>query len=214
MAIEPVPTPSVGDGVHAWAKAGLSVLPAASDLFQMLVQPPLEKRKQKWMSDVGSRLAALERETAGALDSLQENDVFISAVMHASAVAIRNHQEEKLEALKNAVLNVAKGQAPDDALLHMFFQFVDDLSVLQVQILEVMRSPKVPPNLISGGLDTVLEYSMPQLRGKSAIYSRLWNDLAAKGLLDGTMHATMSSSGLAARRTTALAEAFLKFISP
>lgn len=126
----PAPQQHTGDGIHAWAKAGLSVIPMAGDIFQMVVQPPLEKRRAAWMEAVGEKLAELERDSGLKLEALQDNEQFISAVLHASAMAVKNHQQEKLDALRNAVINIAKGQTPEDAVLHMYLQFVDDLSVL------------------------------------------------------------------------------------
>ena len=44
------------------------------------------------------------------------DDEFVSAIQHATQIAVRTHQAEKLEALRNAVLNVAAGTAPGDDL--------------------------------------------------------------------------------------------------
>ncbi len=45
---------SAGDVVHAVTKAGLSAIPVAGgpavELFQFVVQPPLEKRREAWMA--------------------------------------------------------------------------------------------------------------------------------------------------------------------
>lgn len=118
------------DAAHAAGRAVLAAIPfaggAAVEIFQHVIQPPLEKRRTEWMNDVGKRLSKLE-EDGIKLESLSENEQFVSAVMSASQVAIRTHQAEKLEALRNAVENVARGQAPDEALQHMFFGFVDSL---------------------------------------------------------------------------------------
>ena len=52
-----VPNKSIGDTAHAIAKAGISAIPViggpAAELFQYVVQPPLEKRREKWMRQVG-----------------------------------------------------------------------------------------------------------------------------------------------------------------
>jgi mannose-6-phosphate isomerase-like protein (cupin superfamily) len=76
------------------------------------------------MEEVGEKLGELEAKGL-KLESLQSNEQFVTAVMHASQVALRTHQAGKLDALRNAVLNVAKGQAPDETVQHLFFGFVD-----------------------------------------------------------------------------------------
>lgn len=109
MAID-VPEPSKGDPLHALAKAGISLLPIAGgpavELFQCLSQPPLEKRRVAWMGQVGEKLRELE-ERGLDLSTLQGNERFITAVMQASAAAIRTHQQAKLDALRNAIVNIA-----------------------------------------------------------------------------------------------------------
>jgi hypothetical protein len=54
----------------------------------------------------------------------------------------------------------------------------------------------------------------PQLRNNRAIYTLIWNELYRNGLVstDG-LGTTMSESGMLAKRTTPIGEAFLNFIS-
>jgi len=99
-----VPKRSKGDAAHAVAKAGLSAVSIvggpAAELFQYVVQPPLEKRREEWMNQVGKKLQELEARGV-SIEDLQNNEQFISAVMYASQLALRTHQTAKLEALRN-----------------------------------------------------------------------------------------------------------------
>ena len=211
-----VPAQSKGDVAHALAKAGLSAVPVvggpAAELLQLLIQPPLEKRRAKWMADVGEKLKELE-EKGLKLEQLQANEEFVSAVMHASQIALRTHKAEKLDALRNAILNVATGQAPEEAIQHLLLDFVDSFTELHLRILKVFQAPKPPPSMGMGGLGHVLEQNIPELRGRRELYDQLWKDLYTRGLVttDG-LHVTMSGQGLAQKRTTGLGDAFLKFI--
>lgn len=212
-----VPERSIGDAAHALAKAGLSTIPIvggpAVELFQYVVQPPLEKRREAWMADVGEKLRELE-EQGLRLEDLQENEQFISAVMYASQAALRTHQADKLAALRNAVLNIAKGKAPEEAVQHLFFGFVDSLTELHLRILWCFQSPSPPPGMSRGGLGNVLEFNLPDLRGRRELYDQFWKDLYSRGLVNtDSLHVTMSESGLAQKRTTGLGDEFLKFIS-
>lgn len=58
------------------------------------------------MGQVGEKLRELE-ERGLDLSTLQGNERFITAVMQASAAAIRTHQQAKLDALRNAIVNIA-----------------------------------------------------------------------------------------------------------
>lgn len=210
------PKQSKTDIAHTLAKVGLSAIPGvggpAVELFQYLIQPPLEKRRGEWMAQVGEKLQELE--TKGLkLDELQKNEEFVSAVMHASQIALRTHQSEKLDALRNAIVNVAKGQAPDATLQNVFLNLVDSFTELHLRILKVFQAPSPPHGLSMGGLSNVLEHNIPRLRGHRELYDQLWKDLYTRGLVDtGGLHMTMSDSGLGQKRTTGIGEAFISFI--
>lgn len=212
-----VPEKSKGDAAHAITKAGLSAVPVvggpAAELFQNVVQPPLEKRRIEWMAQVGEKLQELEEKGLN-LEELQDNEQFLSSVMYASQLALRTHQTEKLNALRNAIVNVATGQAPEEAIQHMFFDFVDSLTELHLRILKVFQAPETPNNISMGGLSHVLEHNIPELRGRRGIYDQFWRDLYSRGLVstDG-LHVTMTGQGLASKRTTELGDAFLNFIT-
>jgi hypothetical protein len=212
-----LPERTKSDAVHAVVKAVLSVVPAvggpAVELFQYVVQPPLEKRRDQWMRDVGEKLEELQAKGLD-LDQLQKDDRFISAVMQASQAALRTHRAEKLTALRNAVLNVATGRGPNETTQHLLLTFVDELSEMHLRILKVFHAPEPPPGLSMGGLENVLEHNIPDLRGQRELYHQLWRDLYARGLLNTeNMGVTMSGNGLTQRRTTGLGEQLLRFIA-
>lgn len=212
-----IPKRSKGDNAHSLAKAGLSAIPmvggAAAELFQNLVQPPLERRRQEWMEYVGEELKRLEAKGMD-LERLQNDDRFISTVMQASQIAISTHEKLKREALRNTVINVAQGQAPDEAMEHMFLQWIGTLAPLHIQILSVFQAPEPPGKRNMGGLSSVLESHFPELRGRREFYDQVWADLYSRGLVNTNgLHTTMSGSGLASKRTTTLGDEFLRFIS-
>ncbi|MCL4774034.1 MAG: hypothetical protein KJZ98_08830 [Burkholderiaceae bacterium] len=185
----------------------------AVELFQLLVQPPLEKRRAEWMQAVGEKLRHLE-EQGLKLEDLQANESFVSAVMHATQAAMRTHVVAKRIALRNAILNVAVGQAPDETVQHLLLSFVDDLTEMHLRILTAFHQPTLPQGISMGGLATVLEQAIPDLRNRRDIYDQLWKDLYTRGLVNTEgLHVTMSGNGLASRRTTGLGEALLNFIS-
>ncbi len=210
------PKKTKGDAAYAIAKAGLSAVPViggpAAELFQNVIQPPLEKRRVEWMQEVGEKLRELE-ENGLNIEELQENEEFVSAVMHASQIALRTHQNEKLQALRNAILNVAKGQALEEALQNVFLNLIDSFTELHLRILKLFQNPEPLPNLSMGSLSNVLEHNIPELRGRRELYDQIWKDLYSRGLVntDG-LHVTMTGQGLKQKRTTEIGDAFLQFI--
>ena len=213
-----VPESSGGDLAHSAVKAGLSAIPVlggpAAELFQNVIQPPLEKRRIEWMNQVAEKLNKLENESGLDLESLRENEEFISAVMYASNLALRTHNESKRLALRNAIANIATGKAPDEHLQHVYLNLVETLTELHVRILRAFQAPEVPHSMSMGGLGHVLEHNLPDMRGQKALYQQMWKELFSRGLVVGdNMNLTMSGSGLAQKQTTQLGDGFLSFIS-
>lgn len=214
--LEP-PKHSKGDTAHALAKAGISAIPIVggpgAELFQHIVQPPLEKRRIEWMEYVGEKLIELEHRGVD-IGQLSENEEFVSAVLHASQLAVRTHLQEKREALRNALFNIASGKAPEESLQQIFLEYIDVFSDLHVQLLKFFQQPPDTSNVMMGALSSVIEQGMPNLRDKRQVYGQVWNDLVARGLVDNVgLQVMMTGQGLAGKRTTALGDAFLDFIS-
>jgi hypothetical protein len=211
-----VPKASKGDIAHSLVKAGLSAVPVmggpAVELFQMVVQPPIERRRHEWMKEIGEKLEELEKKGL-KLEDLQKNDQFISAVMRASTAAIRTHQKEKLAALRNAILNIAAGKGPEETIQHLLLSVIDEFSEMHLRVLAWAHAPKPPSGLSAGGLGTVLESNIPALQGQRTLYDQLWKDLFLRGLVIGdNLHIMMTGSGLAQSRTSPLGVTLLNLI--
>lgn len=214
--LEP-PKHSKGDTAHALAKAGISAIPVVggpgAELFQHIVQPPLEKRRIEWMKYVGEKLIELEHRGVD-IGKLSENEEFVSAVLHASQLAIRTHRQKKREALRNALFNIASGKAPEESLQQIFLEYIDAFSELHVQLLKFFQKPPDTSNVMMGALSSVIEQGMPNLKGKGQVYGQVWNDLVARGLVDDIgLQVMMTGQGLNVKRTTVIGDAFLDFIS-
>lgn len=221
------PKASKADTAFKVVRAGLGAIPyaggAAAELYSSVITPPLAKRRDQWMESVGKGLEELEEKVADfSVEALSENPAFITAVMHASQAAIRNHQEEKLDALRNAVLNVAIGRAPDEDIHLMFLNFVDTLTPWHLRILRFFQNPKeygeaksiTYPNYMTGGPSNVLEDTFSELRERRTFYDQIVKDLFSRGLLNtDSLHVTMSSQGMFAKRTTEMGDAFIAFIT-
>lgn len=221
------PKPSKGDTAHTLAKVVVSAIPwvggPAAELFSAIITPPLTKRRDEWIESIGNGLKDLSIKVDGfSLDNLSQNEMFITTVMQATQVAIRNHQKEKLEALRNAILNAAMPNPPEEDIQMMFLNFIDTLTPWHLRILKFFDDPKKwyekqnKPllNLMMGGLSTVLEDSFPDLKGRRSFYDLLFKDLYSRGLTNtDSLHTTMSAEGLYVSRTTDFGKQFLSYIA-
>lgn len=225
MAVNSPPDKTPGDAAAAVTRAGLSAIPLiggpAVELFNALVTPPLERRREEWMRTVGEDLARLEADRGIRIEELRANPVFVDTLLQASHSAVRTHHAEKHEALRAAVLNAALPEAPEEALQQMFVAWIGDLTAWHLRILRFFHDPpgwmaQNGRGLPSGGssLDGMLLAAYPDLQGKRLLYDQIWTELWQRGLANtDTLHTMMSSNGTLARRSSDLGGQFLAFIT-
>lgn len=213
------------DVLYVAAKAGLGSIPvigsAASELFGFVVTPPLESRRAQWMDDVSERLKRLEESGKIDLTKLATNDQFIDSVLQATTYALKTSDDEKIEALKNAVVNTALEEAPEKTISHIFLNLIDTFTGLHIKILHLFDSPDEwfkqnnmrLPNYMSASLMTVVAEAYPDLKGQRELLDLIWDDLKRAGLHNsGSLNAMMTGNGLLTQQTTPLGRQFLHFI--
>lgn len=192
------PSESIGDHAHTLARAGLSMVPVLGDpaveLFQAVIAPPLKRRQQKWMEAVAVGLGELERKQKCVVDELRDNEGFIDTVLQASQAAIRTSQQEKIEALRNAVLNSALPSRPDENRRQIFLSLVDSFSALHLRLLAFLDDPEAwyringrspPPNPLETILALVL-HAFPDLKEQAEVCDQASKELYGRGLIRPT----------------------------
>lgn len=222
-----LPKDGIGDHIHAVVRAGISAIPVvggpALELFNAIVASPLRKRQAEWMEFVTEGLKRLELKHHCILDDLKDNDVFIDTVMQASKAAVQTSNDEKRVALRNAVLNAALPNPPDDAKRQVFVNLIEQMTVWHLRILSLLADPPVwfsdngktmPQWSLAGSLSQLLTAAYPELQNQREFYDIIGKDLFQRGLLntDG-FHAMMSGQGALAKRTTGFADEFMRFIA-
>lgn len=147
--IDPV-VESTADKVHRLVRAGLSFLPvgsgAAVELLNCLIMPPLERRRIKWMTDVSESLQKLEENNNINVEALSNNEEFVTLMISASQLAIKNHAQEKLDSLRNIVLNKACGMDYGDSFDSLFLNFVDQFTPLHIKLVKIFHEGLVWSN--------------------------------------------------------------------
>lgn len=221
------PKPKASDIAHSVVKAGLSAIPfvggPAAELFNTIIAPPLAKRRDEWMESIADGLRDLEEKVENfKIEDLAEDEMFITAVIQASRIAVTNHQKEKLEALRNAVLNSALRNAPEEDIQLVFLNFVDVLTPWHLRVLKFFDNPldwaevnniNYPP-WSAGAPATALEFALSELSGRREFYDKIVKDLYSHGLFTiESLHVTMTVGGMLASRTTEWGKSFIRFIS-
>lgn len=219
---------SSGDIVREVGKAIASAVPLAGGplqvLFENVFSAPIEKRKQAWLEQLAEVVTEVERRVKGLTPArLAANDAFITVAMQASQMAIRNHQEEKLRALRNAVLNSALPNPPQEDEQMIFLRLIDQLTPWHLRVLGLFDSPVewmekngiIYPGWGLGGVSTVIEHCFQELRGQRDTYDQIVRDLQAEGLVKQGefLHITMTGNGMVESRTTERGRRFINFIT-
>jgi hypothetical protein len=223
---EEPPQGSGGDFSYVLGKAMVSAIPIvggpAVELLAAIMGPPIERRREEWISNIADAVNELNEKVASLTpEALSENEGFISVAIRASQMAMRNHQQEKLDALRNAVQNSALPNAPEDDLKMIFLDNVDALTPWHLRLLKMFSNPvqwfgendRAWPNLMMGGVGSIIEAAYPELVGRRDFYDLLGRELYSRGLTNTEgFHTTISEHGLKERRLSQHGAEFLKFI--
>jgi hypothetical protein len=206
----------------------ISAVPAAGGplqvVFENIFASPIEKRKHAWLEQLAEVMTEVQERVAELTpEKLVENEAFVTVTLHASQVAIRNHQNAKLEALRNAVLNSALPNSLQEDEQMIFLRLIDQLTPWHLSILALLDNPlqwmernKVQnPGRGMGGVSAVIEHCLPDLRGQRDTYDQLIRDLQAEGLMGQGQftHLTMTGNAMIQSRTTDRGKRFIKFIT-
>jgi len=227
--MENLPTgKTAADLAREVGRAIVSTIPVAGGplqvAFENIFTSPIEKRKEAWLNQLADVITEVQQRVSEITpERLAENDAFVTVVMQASQVAIRNHQQAKLEALRNAVLNAALPNPPHEDEQMVFLRLIDQLTPWHLRVLSVLNDPIQwmernnihNPGWGMGGASTVLEHCLPDLRGQQETYDQIVLDLQGQGLLGRGqfLHTMMTGGGMVASRTTERGRRFIRFIS-
>lgn len=105
--------------VQTGAEAVLNAVPfvggSAAVILVAALDHKLNKRRERWFTEVAEGLEELkERGDGFDLGALADNEAFVDAVVTAMRIVDRTSHKEKLDLLRNAVLNSALPTAPDE----------------------------------------------------------------------------------------------------
>jgi hypothetical protein len=101
-----------------------------------------ERRMAAWLEDLAESVAALEERTDGlSFEKLAEDEGFVDAVVAATRAAQATHAQEKLDALRNGVLNTLGPDAPSLDEQARFFRLVEQFTPAHLRLLAFLDDP-------------------------------------------------------------------------
>lgn len=216
----------INDVAHSVTKGVIGTIPLigtlASETFNLVVTPPLEKRRAQWMNEIALRLSELEDKQIIEIGSLKDNEQFIDVLLQATTYAIKTSEKEKIKAFQNAIVNSAVGEVPGKTITQIFLNFLDNYTIWHIKILNFIDNPRqwfinanqTPPNYMTASISDIIEVAFPELKGQDYLLEIIWRDLKSSGFHNTTdVKAMMSGDGTLSNRTTKFGKEFLKFIT-
>jgi hypothetical protein len=215
------PTPeSTGDKLHAVAKGAIGCIPVAgslaAELFNLVIAPPLQQRVQDWMDEVGAGLRQLEATGRVTWAELRADPSFTTTFVQATEAARRTHEQEKIEALRNTVLNSALPDAPKDARRQMFLSLLNDFTTWHLFILNLISDPAAYHGGDADPESTLLAAMLEKVfHGQGldgSFFAPMINDLQTRGVVE-RMLGRFDELRVRDYDLTEYGKQFLKFIS-
>lgn len=183
-----------------------------SEFYSTILKPPLTKRSAEFLISIEERLLNLEREIGGfRIQDLSQKPIFISGFMQAYQISLRNHQDEKLQALRNAVINMARPEFPEDDVYMMFINWIDAFTPWHVRILHFLDETE---NRVAGQMVEIVCNRFPELTDERGFASQIIKELEDHGLIKDTGEIAFPDDHVTIPfYTTTMGKKFLRFIS-
>jgi hypothetical protein len=214
--------------VERVVEAGLGSVPLAGNAlavtFVAAVTWRLNKRREEWFTELAEGVDELRQRVDGLnLEDLADNDLFVDAVVSATRTIEHTHQAEKIEALRNAVLNSVAPDAPDADTQAIILNLVDQFTPSHLRLVTLWDDP--PAWFASQGIPqpqagmvtsrtVTVEAGLPEMRGRQAFYLLVAGELASSGMLNASLTGNVQPPSLMSRLTTDFGRQFVRFISP
>lgn len=110
-----------------------------SELFGMIVKSPIEEKRDRFMEEMAKDIASLKK-TLDELKEIVTSNEFIASFVQATPASLETNSEEKLEFLRNAVLNSAILH-PDEDMRHKIFTMLRQLTPSHIIVLSIFDNP-------------------------------------------------------------------------
>jgi hypothetical protein len=207
-------------------EAGLSGVPVVGGplavVFVAAVGRKLQRRRDEWLTELAE---AVEELRSQGLDpqTLADNDLFVDAVVSTTRIVEHTHQQEKIKALRNAVVNSVAADAPDADTQAIFLNLIDRFTPSHLRLLTLLDNPRAwfaarnipePQAAMAGSRTQAVEAGLPEMAGRKEFYNLLVSELSASGFLKvNTLTGMVSPTAIMDSLTTDLGTRFVKFVT-
>jgi hypothetical protein len=173
LQLEQVIKNSDSDKVYNVGKAIINLLPGGSlgsYIYETYVKSPANQRLDKFLLNLVEAIKEIEDKVESFSP---DSPIFQTALISALGTAMRHHQEQELEALRNTVLNAGLPNAPEADIQRMFLNWLDEFTSWHLMLLRYLHE----------GTYNDLQLVRDDLEVKRPFYNQVLQDLNAKGLI-------------------------------
>lgn len=139
----------------------------------------LEQRRETWFTELAEAVEELRQRTgAPDLEALTGDDRFTDAVVSATRTVEHTQQAEKIEALRNAVLNSVAPGAPDADTQAIIMNLIDRFTPTHLRLLALWDNPPAwfasrgipqPQGAFATSRTVTIEAGLPELQGRKGL---------------------------------------------
>ncbi|NEQ39381.1 MAG: hypothetical protein F6K40_25255 [Okeania sp. SIO3I5] len=167
---------SKDNNYSAW-KGILGAAPAGSlfvHFYETYVKEPSRQRLVDFLDELVKYLFILEQQ----IDAVSfDNPTFQTTLIKARDIAVREHQQEKLEALRNAVLNSAIPNSFKDDIQAIFIKWIEEFTVSHIRLLRILH-------YIDNYNEKEFLANLPDLEENRIFYNQILKQLNDKDLIE------------------------------
>jgi hypothetical protein len=180
-----------GDTLRAAIERGIEQVPvfgpATSFVMSRFWVPGATRRLEEWLKEFADDF---DRHCKScSVENLVQDEAFISASIQAARIAVGTHRKEKREYLRNALLNIAIGKAPDEVKQQMFLNAIEAFTPAHVQALDLIwraGGVTIPWDGNSIALrqrtyGTAVGLLVPEVAGQPSLIGAIFADLRNRG---------------------------------
>lgn len=139
------PRDSPSDSIRDLIEAIIGLLPRSSLLnyaANKLIPSARALRVQSFYHETAAMLNQLDRSQRNRVEELRGNEAFQSLLLQSYLTVVQTHQEEKLEAVRNVLLNSAAGTNLAFDIQSMFLNMLHQYTPTHLKLLSIMDNPR------------------------------------------------------------------------
>lgn len=207
----------ITEAIEVTAKTAISTIPIGGALitcvWDAVKGQAANKRLDNWKEKVEEKLQLLDY----SLEEIGNNEMFASAIMKATDIALKTMEEDKRTYLANAVKNSITISISESVMM-IYLDLLDRYTVWHLKILHFFYNPSmfkavnVSGFMMGSPMEPLLQ-AYPELSDNKPIINKIVKDLYNDGLMNTKdLNCSMTPSGMIASRTTELGNDFIRFI--